>query len=75
MSTAQQRLDSVRAQIDEVLQKGQRMRKGDRELQRAELASLRMLESEYIKQSSREAAANSGRSRVTRLYHGGKGIR
>lgn len=72
MSTAQQRLDGVRAQIDEVLKKGQRMRKGDRELQRAELASLRMLEAEYIKQASREAS--TGRSRIIRLGHGGKGI-
>jgi hypothetical protein len=72
MSTAQQRLDGVRAQIDEVLKKGQRMRKGDRELQRAELASLRMLEAEYAKQAAREAA--SGRSRIIRLSHGGKGI-
>lgn len=74
MSTAQQRLDGVRAQIDEVLKKGQRMRKGDRELQRAELASLRMLEAEYVKQAARENASKAGRSRTVRLYHGGKGI-
>lgn len=74
MSTAQQRLDGVRAQIDEVLKKGQRMRKGDRELQRAELASLRALEAEYAREAAREAAAKSGRGRITRLYHGGKGI-
>ena len=74
MSTAQQRLDGVRAQIDEVLKKGQRTRKGDRELQRAELASLRMLEAEYIKQLSRESAGKAGRSRTVRPYHGGKGI-
>lgn len=74
MSTAQQRLDGVRAQISEVLEQGQRMRKGDRELQRAELASLRMLETEYAKQAHREAAAKSGHSRITRLRHRGKGI-
>ena len=74
MTTAQQRLDGVRSQITEVLEQGQRTRKGDRELQRAELASLRMLEAEYAKQAHREAAANSGRGRVTRLRHGGKGI-
>ncbi|MBX9762871.1 MAG: hypothetical protein K2Y24_07565 [Pseudomonadaceae bacterium] len=74
MTTAQERLDSVRAEIDEVLSKGQRLRKGDREVQRAELASLRMLEEQYAKQAGREAAAKNGRPRVTRLYHGGKGI-
>lgn len=74
MSTAQQRLEGVRSQIAEVLEQGQRTRKGDRELQRAELASLRMLEAEYAKQANREAAATSGRSRITRLSHGGKGI-
>lgn len=74
MTTAQERLDGVRSQIAEVLEQGQRTRKGDRELQRAELASLRMLEVEYAKQAHREAATSSGRSRVTRLRHGGKGI-
>ena len=74
MTTAQQRLDSVREQIDEVLRKGQRLRKGDREIQRAELASLRMLEEQYAKRARQEQAAHSGRSRVSRLYHGGKGI-
>jgi len=74
MTTAQERLDNVRAEIDEVLRKGQRLRKGDREVQRAELASLRMLEEQYAKQAGREAAAKNGRPRIARLYHGGKGI-
>ncbi|MEG4315366.1 hypothetical protein U8L64_10185 [Pseudomonas sp. FIP_A4] len=74
MTTAQQRLDSVRAEIDEVLRKGQRLRKGDREVQRAELASLRMLEEQYARQAAREASNSKPRSRISRLYHGGKGI-
>lgn len=74
MTTAQQRLDNVRAEIDRVLSQGQRLRKGDREVQRAELASMRILEEQYAKQAAREATALNGRPRVSRLYHGGKGI-
>ena len=71
MSTAQQRLDGVRAAIDEILQKGQSMRKGDRQIDRAELASLRILEQQYADQASREAPIT--RPRQTRLYSKGKG--
>lgn len=74
MTTAKDRLDNVRAEIDRVLSKGQRLRKGDREVQRAELASMRILEEQYAKQAAREAMALNGRPRVSRLYHGGKGI-
>ena len=74
MTTAKERLDNVRAEIDRVLRQGQRLRKGDREVQRAELASMRILEEQYAKQAAREATALSGRPRISRLYHGGKGI-
>lgn len=74
MTTAKERLDNVRAEIDRVLSQGQRLRKGDREVQRAELASMRILEEQYAKQAAREATALNGRPRVSRLYHVGKGI-
>ena len=41
MSTAQQRLDEVRAAIKVILEKGQSVRKADRQIERAELASLK----------------------------------
>lgn len=71
MSTAQQRLDEVRAAISEILAKGQSVRKGDRQIDRAQLASLRMLEAEYATQAAREAGA--GRPKQIRLYSKGKG--
>ncbi|AQZ96638.1 hypothetical protein ACFSB1_11160 [Halopseudomonas phragmitis] len=67
MTDAQQRLADVRASIKAILEKGQRVRKGDREVQRAELASLRMLESQIAREVSAEQAAlrGRGRSRIT----------
>ncbi|QIE84963.1 hypothetical protein [Pseudomonas nitroreducens] len=75
MSTAQQRLDEVRAAIKDILTKGQSVRKGDRQVDRAQLASLRILEAEYAQAAQAEAAANSHRPRQIRLYSGGKGIK
>ncbi len=74
MSTAQQRLAEVRASIKDVLENGQSMRKGDRQLDRAQLASLRILEEQYAKAAAQEIAGASTRPRVTRLYSRGKGI-
>jgi len=74
MSTAQQRLAEVRASIKDVLENGQSMRKGDRQLDRAALASLRMLEEQYAKSAAQEIAAAATRPRITRLYRAGKGI-
>ncbi|MCY1288691.1 hypothetical protein D9M68_540290 [compost metagenome] len=71
MSTAQQRLEEVQAAISEILAKGQSVRKGDRQIDRAQLASLRMLEEQYAAQAARENAA--GRPRQVRLYSKGKG--
>lgn len=71
MSNAQQRLDEVRAAITDILQKGQSVRKADRQLERAELASLRMLEQQYAADAAREARA--GRPRQVRVYSRGKG--
>lgn len=67
MTEAQQRLAQVRASIKAILEKGQRVRRGDRELQRAELASLRMLETQVSKEVANENAAlkGRGRSRIT----------
>lgn len=67
MTEAQQRLADVRASIKAILEKGQRVRKGDREVQRAELASLRILEAQVAREVSSENAAlmGRGRSRIT----------
>lgn len=68
MTEAQQRLADVRAGIKAILEKGQRMRKGDRELQRAELASLRVLETQIAKEVANEQAALAGRGRSRITY-------
>ncbi|WP_043309552.1 hypothetical protein [Pseudomonas sp. ML96] len=73
MATAQQRLDEVRAAINDILTKGQSVRKGDRQIDRAQLASLRMLEEQYAADAARESAV--GRRRQVRLYSSGKGAR
>ena len=67
--TAQERLDKIRASIDRVLTKGQRFRKGDRQIDNAELSSLRMLEAEAVAAVAREKAALAGRSR-NRVFYG-----
>lgn len=72
MATAQQRLDEVRAAISDILKKGQSVRKADRQIDRAQLASLRMLEEQYATQAEQEARA--GRPRQVRLYSRGKGV-
>lgn len=74
MSSAQQRLDEVRASIKDILENGQSVRKGDRQLDRAQLASLRMLEEQYVKQAAQEVVAGSVRPRISRIYSRGKGI-
>lgn len=73
MSTAKQRLDEVRAAIKVILEKGQSVRKADRQIERAELASLRMLEQQYAADAERES--RSGRPRQVRVYSRGKGAR
>lgn len=74
MSNAQQRLDDVRAAIKDILEKGQSIRKGDRQVDRAQLASLRILEEQYVDQAAKEIAASSTRPRISRLFSRGKGI-
>ncbi|MDI6527722.1 hypothetical protein QMA71_19465 [Pseudomonas otitidis] len=64
---AEQRLAEVRQAIKEVMSKGQRLRKGDREIQRAELASLRVLENQYLNQVTTELARSRGRNRISYL--------
>lgn len=63
MTEAAQRLADVRAAINEVLTKGQRLRRGDRELYRAELLSLQKLEQELVERVAVEQAAAMGRGR------------
>ncbi|MDN7142705.1 hypothetical protein KC131_18820 [Pseudomonas sp. JQ170] len=67
MTEAQQRLAEVRAAISAVLKNGQRLRRADREVQMAELNSLRLLEKQYSEQVAAEAAAlqRRGRNRVS----------
>lgn len=63
MTDAEQRLAECRAGIKAILEKGQRIRKGDREVQRAELSSLRILEAELARQVASETATRVGRGR------------
>ena len=65
MTEAQQRLADVRAAINAILEKGQSVRKADRELRRADLASLRMLEEQYARAEAAERLAQRGaRNRI-----------
>ncbi len=70
MTEAQQRLAEVRAAISAVLKNGQRLRRSDRELQLAELNSLRLLEKQYAEQVAAEQAATQGRARNRISYVG-----
>lgn len=70
MTEAQQRLDEVRAAISRVLKNGQRLRRQDREVQLAELSSLRMLEKQYADEVAREQAVLLGRGRNRVSYAG-----
>ncbi|WP_110969280.1 hypothetical protein [Pseudomonas huaxiensis] len=69
MTEAQQRLAEVRAAISAVLKNGQRLRRADREVQMAELNSLRLLEKQYADQVAQEQAAlqRQGRNRISYL--------
>jgi len=68
MTTAKQRLEEVRAAISDVLSKGQRLKRGEREVYKAELVSLRMLEQQYAAAAAQEEAAQHGRGR-NRVYY------
>jgi hypothetical protein len=74
MTDAKQRLADVRASIKQILETGQSIQKGDRRLDRAALASLRMLEEQYAADAAQEAAQALRRPRITRLFSRGKGI-
>jgi hypothetical protein len=74
MTTATQRLAEVRAAIQDILDNGQEVRRGDRSLKRGELDSLRALEARYAEEAAAEARAVAPRSRISRLYSRGKGI-
>lgn len=67
MTEAQQRLTDVRAAIQDILTKGQSVRKDGRELRRADLASLRMLEAQYAQAAAAEesAAKYGARNRIS----------
>lgn len=74
MTDAKQRLADVRASIKQILETGQSIQKGDRRLDRAALASLRILEQQYATAAAQEAATASRRPRITRLFSKGKGL-
>lgn len=63
MTEAEQRLAECQEAIRRVLLKGQRFRKGDREVQLPELASLRLLEVQLTNEVAAEKARLSGRAR------------
>lgn len=70
MTAAQQRLEEVRAAISAVLKNGQRLRRADREVQMAELNSLRLLEKQYAQEVAAEQAVLQGRGRNRVSYLG-----
>ncbi|MBF8650729.1 UNVERIFIED_ORG: hypothetical protein J2W65_002789 [Pseudomonas parafulva] len=70
MTEAEQRLAEVRAAISAVLKNGQRLRRADREIQLAELNSLRLLEKQYADQVALEQAARARRGRNRISYVG-----
>ncbi|MCU1722421.1 hypothetical protein [Pseudomonas sp. 5P_5.1_Bac1] len=70
MTDAQQRLAEVRAAISAVLKNGQRLRRADREVQMAELNSLRLLEKQYADQVAAEQVVLQGRGRNRISYLG-----
>ncbi|AZD00690.1 hypothetical protein [Pseudomonas chlororaphis] len=70
MTDAQQRLADVRAAISRVLKNGQRLRRQDREVQLAELNSLRLLEKQYAEEVVAEQALLQGRGRNRISYVG-----
>lgn len=66
MTEAQQRLADVRAAIKDILEKGQEVRRGDRQLKRGELESLRTLEAQYARDVAAEQLAQRGaRNRIS----------
>lgn len=70
MTDAQQRLAEVRAAISAVLTSGQRLRRADREIQLADLTSLRLLEKQYAAEVAAEQAVLQGRGRNRVSYMG-----
>lgn len=60
---ARMRLDEVRAAISRIVSGAQSVRYGDRQVNRAELASLRMLEQQYAREVAAEEARLAGRGR------------
>lgn len=74
MSPAEQRLAEVRESISDILKYGQSVRKGDRTLERADLAALRQLELQCVEQVGLERNATRRSPKQIRLSHGGKGV-
>ncbi|WP_268797526.1 hypothetical protein [Pseudomonas huanghezhanensis] len=65
MTEAQQRLADVRMAIEKVLKGGQIVRYGERQVTRADLATLRNLESDYAAAASAEGNKSRGRNRIS----------
>lgn len=63
ITEARIRLDEVRAAISKIVNGAQSVRFGDRQVNRAELTSLRLLEQQYAKEVASEEARRTGRGR------------
>jgi len=67
ISEARRRLEEVRAAISRIVNGAQSVRYGERQVNRAELESLRRLEEQYAREVANEDArlAGRGRNRIT----------
>ena len=64
---AQAQLAAVKEAIAKILRGGQSVRYGERQVTRADLATLRRLENDYEIQVAAEANRNRGRNRISYL--------
>lgn len=68
MTDYRTRLAAVQAAIDAVLEGGQLVRYGERQVTMADLEQLRLLEREYTSQVAAQANARAGRGRARISY-------
>jgi len=64
-TAAQQRLAAVQEAIGKILKGGQSVRYGERQVTRADLATLRKLENDYAAEVAAEANRSRGRNRIS----------
>jgi hypothetical protein len=68
MATYRERLLKVQDAIDEVILHGSSMRMGDRQVTKADLPTLRLLEQDYLGRAAAEARAAAGGGRASVTY-------